>query len=169
MGRTIGVDRLDGGWWPRSRDLAVELADLVDHLPREYGRVVRAVFSPADWDPAPRRVSVAGGQVKVSPFPRDDAHVVELKTSDRTVLHLLVVPPGFSEDQGAEALLAAATAGNTHAAGDLLAVVSEHPDVDPADHWKDAGGSWWDDSRPAPSFRSGDRSVTSRRRRPAGA
>ena len=46
----VGRDQLDGGWWPQSRDLAVELADLVEHLPPQYGRVVRAVYSPPDWD-----------------------------------------------------------------------------------------------------------------------
>ena len=155
MGSTMGADRLDGGWWPQSRDLAVELADLVDHFPPDRGRVVRALFSPPDWDPAPRRVPVAGGHIKVGSFPRDDTHVIVLKTSDRTVLHLLVVPPAFSADQGAEALLASATPGNAHAAGDLLIVVSEHPDVDPADHWEDDGGHWWGDGQPAPSFRAG--------------
>lgn len=154
MGRTTGVDRLDGAWWPQSRDLAVELADLVDHFPAEHGRVVRALFSPPDWDPAPRRIPVATGYVKVGSFPRDDTHVIELKTSDRTVLHVLVVPPGLTDDQGAEALLAAATPGNTHPASTLLDLVTEHPDIDPAGHWKDDGGSWWGDDRPAPSLRT---------------
>lgn len=161
MGRAMGVDRLDGGWWPQSRNLTVELADLVDHFPADCGRVVRALFSPPDWDPGPRRVPVAGGSIKVGSFPHDDTHLIELKTSDRTVLHVLVVPPTFTDDQGAEALLAAATPGNAHAAGDLLSVVSEHPDVDPADHWADDGGAWWGDVRSAPSFRTG--SVTSDR------
>ncbi|WP_183095076.1 DUF5994 family protein [Nocardioides stalactiti] len=154
MGRTMGADRLDGGWWPQSRDLAVELADLVDNLPPEFGRIVRALFSPPDWDPAPRRIPVRRGYVKVGSFPADDTHLIELKTSDRTVLHVLVVPPGFTPAQGEEALLAAATAGNTHAAGDLLDVASEHPDVDPDDHWQDDGGSYWGEGRTAPSFRS---------------
>lgn len=100
MGRTMGVDRLDGAWWPQSRDLAVELADLVDHFPAECGRVVRALFSPPDWDPVPRRVPVSTGYVKVGSFPRDDTHVIELKTSDRTVLHVLVVPPWVRRGSG---------------------------------------------------------------------
>ena len=157
MGPTMGADRLDGGWWPQSRDLTVELADLVDHFPSECGRIVRAVFSPPDWDPAPRHVPVAGGHIKVGSFPRDDTHLIELKTSDRTVLHVLVVPPAFSAGQGAEALLAATTPGNAHAAGDLLSVVSEHHDADPADHWEDDGGHWWGEGQSAPSFRAGPR------------
>src|SRR5690349_3595217 len=41
-----GRSYLDGGWWPQSRDLSRELADLVDHFPGAFGRIVRAVISP---------------------------------------------------------------------------------------------------------------------------
>lgn len=136
-----GHHELDGGWWPRSRDLAVELADLVDHFPAERGRIVRALFSPPDWDPAPRRIPVAGRYVKVGSFPRDDTHLILLRMADGTQLRVLVVPPGYSQDQGEEALLAASTHGNTHSAGELLDEVTQHPDVNPLDHWShgDAG------------------------------
>lgn len=120
MSDTAGPGRLDGGWWPQSRDLAVELADLVDHFPPERGRIVRAVFSPPDWDPGPRRVPVAGGYVKAGSFPRDDTHVILLRTSDRNMLRVLVVPPGLSSTRGEEALLAAAARGFTNRAADLL-------------------------------------------------
>jgi hypothetical protein len=149
-----GRNQLDGGWWPQSRDLAVELADLVDHFPRQLGRIVRALYSPPDWDPAPRRIPVADGFVKVGYFPSDDTHVIQLKTADRNVLSVLVVPPGCSDDQGAEALLAAATSGNRHPATELLDTVTEYPDVDPLDHWSDDGGSCWDSPPVAPTSRS---------------
>jgi hypothetical protein len=154
MAEHPGTNRLDGGWWPRSRDLALELADLVDHFPAQLGRVVRALYSPPDWDPSPRRVPVAGGFVKVGFFPHDDTHLILLTTSDRTVLQVLVVPPEFTDGQGAEALLAAATSGNRHSAADLLETVTDHPDVDPLDHWTDDGGSCWDHRQlasPAPT------------------
>ena len=48
MGDHPGRDHLDGGWWPQSRDLAVELADLVDHFPQAHGRIQRAVYSPPE-------------------------------------------------------------------------------------------------------------------------
>lgn len=130
-------DTLDGGWWPQSRDLAVELADLVDHFPEGRPRIVRVLYSPPDWENPPRRVQVAGGWVKTGAFPRDDTHLVLLTTatSDRRVLRLLVVPPGLTAGQGDEALLAAASRGNDRPAADLLRTVTEHPDVDPRDHW----------------------------------
>jgi hypothetical protein len=48
---------------------------------------------------------------------------------------VLVVPSDFSAGQGAEALLAAATAGYAHSAGSLLETVTNEFDVDPDDHW----------------------------------
>ena len=140
MAEPPGGGHLDGGWWPQSRDLAVELADLVDHFPPQLGTVVHAGFSPADWDPAPRRVPVADGSVEVGSFARDDPHVLILNTSDHAVLRVLVVPPGMSLDQGEEALLAAATPGYAYTAASLLDTVSEYPDVDPDDQWTRDGG-----------------------------
>ena len=149
-----GRGHLDGGWWPRSRDLAVELGDLVDHFPQRSGRVVRAVFSPPDWGPAPRRVPVAGGYVKVGSFPRDDTHLVLLTTSDHRVLRVLVVPPGFTRYEAEEALLAASTPHNSHSATEVLVEVTDHVDHEPVDHWSDDGGSWWGSDGGAPSFRT---------------
>lgn len=148
-----GDGQHDGGWWPQSRDLAVELADLVDHFPSQFGRIVRALVSPPDWDPAPRRIPVGSGYVKVGSFPRDDTHLIHLSTSDRTVLRVLVVPPDFTDDQGAEALLAASTVSESHPARALLDEVTEFPDIDPTNHWSDDGGSWWGPHPVAPSFR----------------
>ena len=127
---------LDGGWWPQSRDLTAELADLVDHFPDDRGRIVRATFSPPDWDDTPRRVPIARGYVQVGFAPNDDTHVIMLKTSDREELCLLVVPPGMSPAQGNEALEAAVTAGYASSPGALLDLVRDQipddrvPEVD---------------------------------------
>ncbi|WP_205471663.1 DUF5994 family protein [Nocardioides sp. SYSU D00038] len=131
-----GHDQLDGGWWPRSRRLEVELVSLLAGLPAAHGVVERVLCSPADWDDAPRSTTTGDRSVEVLPVLEDDPHVVEVETTDR-VLRLLVVPPPFTADQGDEALLAAATRGNRHSAASLLDTVTEHPDVDPADHWHD--------------------------------
>lgn len=130
-----GRDVLDGGWWPRSRDLAVELADLADHFPVQLGRLTRALVSPSDWGIRPRSVQVARGLVQIGSSPGDDSHLVRLTTSNRTLITLLVVPPELTDYQGEEALLAAATSGNAHSAADLLETVTDQPDVDPRDRW----------------------------------
>lgn len=130
-----GKDMLDGGWWPHSRDLATELPVLVAAFPPELGRIQRAIYSPPDWEPAPRRIPVRHGFVKVGAFPRDDTHLILLTTSDRTTLRVLVVPPDLTGDQGEEALLAASTSGNQHSASSLLRTVIEEPASNPDDHW----------------------------------
>jgi len=132
-----GRDQLDGGWWPHSRHLGTEFADLVDHFPAEHGRIVRGLYSPPDWDDAPRRIAVNGRSVKVGMFPRDDTHVIYLTTSNRDVYCLLVVPAAFDQAQGTEALLAATTRDNRHSAGELLEVVTNELPVDPARRWSE--------------------------------
>jgi hypothetical protein len=150
--------RIDGGWWPQSRDLAVELADLVDHFPQERGRVVRALFSPPDWETPPRRVPVARGYVKVGSFPRDDTHLIHLLLSDATTVHLLVVPSRLSRPRGSAALQAAAVSGGTDTAAELLdwgrGDEHESTENEGRDHWTDDGGSYWDPHPVAPSYRT---------------
>jgi Family of unknown function (DUF5994) len=116
---------LDGGWWPQSRDLTIELADLVDNFPDGMGRIVRATFSPPDWDGQPRRVPIARGYVQTGFAPNDDSHVMMLRTSERMELCLLVVPPGMSDAQGEEALTAAVTPGYAPSPGKILDLVRE--------------------------------------------
>jgi hypothetical protein len=136
-------EHLDGGWWPQSRDLAVEISDLAEHFPPSVGRIVRALVSPPDWDTAVRQVPVSGSYLKVGSFPRDDTHLIHLKTSDKTSLRFLVVPPSMSDDEGEEALEAAATWVTAASAGDALDAVTRHAqgaDVE-SEHWADDGGA----------------------------
>lgn len=150
-----GRNHLDGGWWPQSRDLAVEVADLVDHFPAEFGRITRVVYSPPDWTPAPRRIPVRRGYVKAGSFPDDDTHLIQLRMSDRSLLRVLVVPPTYSDAQGSEALLAAATWDNAHTASVLLEAVLDSPEFNPNDQWNDDGGNWWGEHpTTGPSFRA---------------
>lgn len=164
---------LDGGWWPHTRDLAAELAELVAGLPTEAGRAVRAVYSPPDWDTPPRRVPLARGYLKVGSFPRDDSHVIDLRMLDGTTLRLLVVPPTAHPAQARSALQAAAEPAGTRTATSILATMAPRPPgpsepawddltsdgwenepSDPEEHWTDDGGAWWDPHPVSPSYRA---------------
>lgn len=74
----------DGTWWPRSRDLPTEAADLLDHFPESAGRINRLLFSRPDWDNATEdghslhRVIARRGPVKIGSFPSDDTHLMIL-------------------------------------------------------------------------------------------
>ena len=118
-----GSSTLDGGWWPQSRSLLIELADLVDGFPSD-GRIVRAHFSRPDWDDAPARVPVRHGYVQTGSTAYDDTHVIELRTSDRRVLCLLVIPPTMTDAQGEEALHGAVTRGYAASPKALLEAVA---------------------------------------------
>jgi Family of unknown function (DUF5994) len=135
---------LDGAWWPQTRNLQVELADLVDHFPPDIGRIDRAVFSPPDWLPAARRIKVARGFIKVGSFPRDDTHVVLLRMATGEVLTVLVVPPTTSASQADQIMRAAISAGNPlagHPIIDMATARGQFGDDASADHWNDDGGA----------------------------
>jgi hypothetical protein len=131
---------VDGSWWPQSRDLTVELPDLVDHFPKERGRVDRVVFSRPDWDTAPHRVRVARGVLHVGSYPHDDTHQVWLSMSSRKLIRLSV-----------------------HASHEATPDVTTPPqpprssatadELDHEDHWSDDGGSWPAPHPVAPSHR----------------
>jgi hypothetical protein len=136
LGAHPGQDRLDGAWWPYSRDLESEMSALVQQFPAGHAQVSRAVYSRPDWDAAPRKITVGPRVLKVGSFPSDDTHVMVLQLSDRTRLTLLVVPPDFTTGPGQEAMLAGSTTGNRHTAVDLLLEVTNQHDADPADEWQ---------------------------------
>ena len=135
LGRPPGQDRLDGAWWPYSRDLESEMSDLVHQFPPTHGRISRAVYSLRDWDTAPSELVAGQRVIEVGASPRDDTHVLVVQLTDGRRLTLLVVPPDFTPGQGEEALLAGSTAGNRHTARELLLEVTDQHDADPADHW----------------------------------
>lgn len=122
-----GGGALDGGWWPQTRDLPTELRDLVDHFPADRGRLTRATFSPPDWEPCARRVPVRHGYVETLSFPKDDTHVIMLRTSIHTELCLLVIPPDVTAEHGKRALAAAAKPRFARSAAELLEVTSVEP------------------------------------------
>lgn len=140
LGAGPGQDRLDGAWWPYSRDLESEMSELVQKFPASHAPVSRALYSRPDWDTAPRKVTAGHRVIKVGSFPRDDTHVLIVQLSDRRRLTLLVVPPEFTPGQGEEALLAGSTGGNRHTAAELLLEVTDQHDADPADRWQPAEG-----------------------------
>lgn len=151
---STGSGAHDGAWWPQSRDLDLELADLVDNLPTANGRVSRALFSRPDWDGQPRKVAVAGRQVKTGSFPADDTHLIVLRLSSGVQLRLLVVPAGHPA--GDQAMAIAADPENRWSAAQILdAGVFDEDVTGSEDHWTDHGGTWW--SRPEdgpPSYRT---------------
>ena len=104
----------DGVWWPQSRDLQVEAADLVDHFPPAVGRISRLLFSRPDWDNAAvdghgvRKIHAARGPVKVGSFPHDDTKLMIAVMANGQRLKLLVIPSATGRMEGEGRLRSAA-------------------------------------------------------------
>ena len=100
-----GDSPFDGGWFPRSDDLAVELPELIAELDRRGVRVERFTYALEAWLPAPRKVVVGGRVVRTGGFRSMDAGVVCLTWDGGTRrADLLVVPPETDVITGARAL-----------------------------------------------------------------
>ena len=86
-----------GLWWPQSRSLQVEAADLVDHFPDQIGHIDRLLFSRPDWDDSVvdgrgvRRIRARRGPVKVGSLPSDDTHLMILLLASGRRVSLTVI------------------------------------------------------------------------------
>jgi hypothetical protein len=117
QGRVSG--RVDGAWWPRSRNLPTELPPLVAALDSRVGRVARVGYHLGGWDRAPRRLPA--GSVRLEGFRTTDAHALTVVGFSGTRIVLLVVPPDTSDSAAEAALRAAADPGDRHSTAELLA------------------------------------------------
>ncbi|GLW74630.1 hypothetical protein Kpho02_69280 [Kitasatospora phosalacinea] len=114
--------RLDGAWWPRSRDLLLELPSLAAELDARWGRVTRITVNPAQWPVVPRRVPVTGHTVHVGWYTTEqDEHMIMVCSYAPRRLDLLVVPPGTDSADAARLMAEAADPANTRTASELLA------------------------------------------------
>ncbi|MFF6877898.1 DUF5994 family protein [Streptomyces sp. NPDC012474] len=71
--KTTPAGRLDGAWWPYTRDLSAELPPLTAALAASRGRITRVTVSPARWPVIPREVVVDGRSVHVGRFTEREA------------------------------------------------------------------------------------------------
>jgi hypothetical protein len=81
---------LDGVWWPRSRDTAAELTELVVALDARQARVTLIMLNPDGWRGHPRRIEVGGRTVRVAWFVDLDTAVLIATTTSHQRIDLLV-------------------------------------------------------------------------------
>jgi hypothetical protein len=114
---------VDGAWWPRTRDLAVELAPLVAALDPVWGRIYRVTVQVGMWPEIPRKVAAGDHVVRVGWFDAEqDPHdicLISLRGHGRR--DLLVVPPELDAERAERLMAEAATSGNLQTASALLA------------------------------------------------
>lgn len=100
-----GTETADGVWWPRSLDLAAELAPLLAAM-RSAGHAVRRVTYNLDaWQPVARKLVVNGAVVRPGGYRMLSPRVLHLTSPDSaSPFVLLVIPPSADPGVAAAAL-----------------------------------------------------------------
>ncbi|GAA4895310.1 DUF5994 family protein [Actinomycetospora straminea] len=118
---------VDGGWWPRSRDLRVELPALLAAISAQLGPrvgpIARIGFGAAQWHPTGRqRLVTPTGRVAFDGFADFDADLIWVasRATTHTPLVLLVVPPETRRAHATATLRRASAADNTDLPAALL-------------------------------------------------
>jgi hypothetical protein len=115
---------LDGGWWPHSTDLMVELPQLVAALSGR-GEITHALLNSTDWDlPHERRLSAGRKGIRLGFYSSQPAGLITLMSdfgNDR--FDLVVVPPSTGAVAAKSAMKSAADAKDGRRAPELLAAM----------------------------------------------
>jgi hypothetical protein len=110
---------VDGGWWPRSQDLAAELPGLLAVLAVRLGHVERVSYHLGDWGPTPHKIRCDSGVVRLEGYHSQHTNTVDVLAEHQRVT-LLVVRPEASAQTAHAALMAAGHRGNTDDVDTLL-------------------------------------------------
>jgi hypothetical protein len=123
-----GGSPFDGAWFPRSRDLALEVPELIAELDRRGVRVERFTYPLGPWTPVPRKIAVQDRIVRTGGFRSMDPGVVCLTWDGGTRrADLLVVPPETDVLTGARALRLCTRRGLPRAPQMVLAAARSTP------------------------------------------
>jgi hypothetical protein len=110
---------LDGAWWPRSRDIAVELPGLITALTGLLGPITRVGLDVSAWNGLPRRLVVGDHVVRVDSFPVGDDTVLVTR-GEADLVSLLVIPPHATPEAARAAMAEAVRADNVTRAAQIL-------------------------------------------------
>ncbi|MGI5394177.1 DUF5994 family protein [Streptomyces sp. CA-251251] len=106
--RSVLPRRIDGVWWPHSRDLLAHLPQLLAALPTAWGDIVRVTVNGAAWSSGPGRMLVANQVVHLhKSAARHAPDTIVLLSPGHGRWDLLVVPPDATEEAAATLTAAA--------------------------------------------------------------
>jgi hypothetical protein len=88
--RPTGYGEMDGRWWPRTDDLAVELPALLAAVAHRVGAVDRISLDPETWACRARTVTVDDRVILLDWFGARHRHTVGLRGTHSSHLDLLV-------------------------------------------------------------------------------
>ncbi|EHB50252.1 hypothetical protein MycrhDRAFT_4678 [Mycolicibacterium rhodesiae JS60] len=106
---------VDGAWWPRSDELAVELPDLLAVLSVRLGRIDRVLYRKDSWAKSSRRLVTGGAPVRLDGYQLQLINTIEVLGMTGGRITLLVVPPHTDAGDAHTTMMAAARADDTGA------------------------------------------------------
>lgn len=110
---------VDGGWWPRSRNLAAEVPALLSVLADRLGAVEGVSYNPDDWGPTPSKIFDGGGRIRLGGYYSQHRDTIDVYGRQQLVT-LLVVAPEATAPVAQAAVRAAGHRGNTDGVEALL-------------------------------------------------
>lgn len=114
---------VQGGWWPRSDQLYVELPLLLAALPSRAGTIERVVYDENYWAPAALRQEFRGHSVILEPSTTSP-NTLTVSGKRFGTLVLLVVPHDADQATAITAMTMAADPDNASTAEDLLRIAT---------------------------------------------
>jgi hypothetical protein len=86
--------RIRGVWWPRSRNVDVELAQLLSAADMHLGApLTRLWLNPATWDHQPRRLYTRRRMIRLAWFTSMDPATSAIGATPLDRISLVVIPP----------------------------------------------------------------------------
>ncbi len=83
---------LDGAWWPRGRELAVEIPLLTADFAQRGLQVASVTYHPSTWQVAPSKLRVNGHRIQLSAVREIDPALLIVRTAQDEAIDLLVIP-----------------------------------------------------------------------------
>lgn len=84
---------VDGAWWPRSKDAAIELGALIEELGAQRTPVRGIALTRVGWDSAPRRIQLTSGRKVVVDWLRTgDVRRIRVSDINYQRIDLLLIP-----------------------------------------------------------------------------
>jgi hypothetical protein len=112
---------VDGGWWPRSTDPAVEFPALITALTSILGPISRVRYNLDAWTTTPCKLTVGNQVVRMDGFrTMMQPDTVTLTAHNRQRISLLVLPPHTPEGVAHAVLKSAANPDTTATVQDIL-------------------------------------------------
>jgi hypothetical protein len=120
-------DHLHGSWWPRTTEIAAELAPMLLLAGTRFRSVFGVVLNRDEWaDPAGSWQPFGASRAKVSWYGLQESNLAILHCGDQRRISLLVLPPDTPEEVALAATFMTCTPGNSLTTSETLVRAREH-------------------------------------------